>query len=160
MVLASVISVEVYCFFFIIYAGTLLLIIYICKKWDLKKIVSLRNISKEDGWLFACGCYSLAGVPPFAGFIPKLFICSLAVFRGRVVIMLVVVGYLVASVVGFAIYVDVANAAICARLFLIVCPIVFPRLLVVNHWVAMVFYTAQIMVAVGGIGAEIRHFYS
>nr|UAJ48182.1 NADH dehydrogenase subunit 2 [Tegillarca granosa] len=159
MVLASVISVEIYCFFFVIYAGTLLLLMMICKKWDVKKIVNLSNMSKEDGWLIACSSLSLAGVPPFAGFMPKLFICCSAVFSGSSVMVLVVIGYLVASVIGAAIYVDVASAAICARLFMFICPMVFPELLVVNPRVAMVFFLSQIAVAVGGMMAEITHFY-
>ena len=73
--------------------------------------------------------------------------------------VLVVVGYLVASIIGAAIYVDVASAAICARLFIFICPMVFPELLVVNPRVVMVFFLTQIAVAVGGIGAEITHFY-
>nr|ANQ92706.1 NADH dehydrogenase subunit 2 [Anadara pilula] len=115
LILGSVSMIEFYIIFFLVYMSSTLSMMLICKKWDVKSIVSLALMSRRDGWLFACSAYVVAGPPPYAGFFPKFFICYGALCLDPMLAFIItVLGYFIASIISLSIYVDVSNEAICA----------------------------------------------
>nr|BAN00313.1 NADH dehydrogenase subunit 2 [Anadara broughtonii] len=109
MILGAAISKEIFFFYFFTYSVMVMMMMMICKKWDIKNISGFMNISKKDGWVFACSSFSVAGIPPFAGFMPKLLICFSAILSGSAVLLLVVIGYIIASVISVAGYMDISE---------------------------------------------------
>lgn len=160
IILGAAISKEIFFFYFFTYSVIVIIIIMICKKWDIKNISGFINISKKDGWVFACRSFSVAGIPPFAGFMPKLLICFSAILRGRAVLLLVVIGYIIASVISVAGYIDIRNSSICARIFRFTCPIPKEKnKIYLRSLISFIFFFFHLVVGVVTIGVNIRHFY-
>nr|QDP14169.1 NADH dehydrogenase subunit 2 [Anadara antiquata] len=161
MVFGAAVSKEIFFFYFFVYSAMVLVMMVICKKWDVKSIVKLGNMSKSDGWLIAFSSYSLAGMPPFAGFMPKLLICCGALYGGSTVTSIVVVGFLVGAIINTAIYIDVANASMKIWNPVFTCPMmgVDSRDLSMKFSVVALFYLFHFVVAVIGMSVGLSHFY-
>lgn len=102
----------------------------------------------------------MAGIPPFAGFMPKLLICFSAVLRGRAILLLVVIGYIIASIINVAGYIDVRNSSICARILVFTCPIPKEKNKIhLRSFTCFIFFFFHLIVRMVTIGLNIRHFY-
>nr|UVJ66717.1 NADH dehydrogenase subunit 2 [Anadara broughtonii]UVJ66729.1 NADH dehydrogenase subunit 2 [Anadara broughtonii] len=160
MILGAAISKEIFFFYFFTYSVMVMMMMMICKKWDIKNISGFMNISKKDGWVFACSSFSVAGIPPFAGFMPKLLICFSAILSGSAVLLLVVIGYIVASIISVAGYMDISNSSICARVFSFTCPIPKEKnKIYLSSLISFIFFFFHLVVGVITMGVNISHFY-
>nr|UVJ66753.1 NADH dehydrogenase subunit 2 [Anadara cornea] len=160
LVFGASISKEIFFFYFCTYSAMLLLMMMICKKWDIKSISSLVNISKKDGWVFACSLLSVAGIPPFAGFMPKLLICFSAILSGSKIMVLVVAGYVLASIINVAGYMDMLNSCVCARILMFTCPVPDGKNKIhLSSVVSFIFFFFHLVVSLVVMGLSISHFY-